>query len=120
MPNGWGKQDFRNSFDFELVTSKKAIIMFERMKIAKSSYEDLVETSTKKLNRSGSKSDGHSRKIRIRYVISKPNPEMGCAVKINRSYLELQRGTSPPTCIVPDKGHSSEDYKVLRNFGRSV
>ena len=49
MPNSWSKQAYVQGFDFCILLLKNAINMFERMDIADSIYEGVVEPSYKKL-----------------------------------------------------------------------
>ena len=49
MPNSWSKQAYVQGFDFCILLIKHAINMFERMDIADSIYEGVVEPSNKKL-----------------------------------------------------------------------
>ena len=45
MHNSWSKQYYVQGFDFEFITFKKAVNMFERMDISESIYEGVVEPS---------------------------------------------------------------------------
>ena len=58
MPNSWSIQDYAQGFDCE------SINMFERMEIAESIYEGVVEPSYKKPTRVGANRDCHSRQKR--------------------------------------------------------
>ena len=49
MPNSWSIQVFEQGFDCEYITFKKSVNMFERMEIAESIYEGVVEPSFKNL-----------------------------------------------------------------------
>ena len=40
MTNGWSKKAYVQGFDFESITFKKYVNMFERMEIAESIYGD--------------------------------------------------------------------------------
>ena len=42
MPNSWSKYTYMQGFGCESINFKKAVNMFERMKIAKSIYEGVV------------------------------------------------------------------------------
>ena len=42
MPNTWSKQAYMNVFDWEFMTFKKAVNLFERMNIAESIYKGVV------------------------------------------------------------------------------
>ena len=43
MPNSWSKQAYLQVFEFESITFKKAVNMFENMNISESIYENVVE-----------------------------------------------------------------------------
>ena len=45
MPNSWYRQAYVQGFDCECITFKKSVNMFERMEIAESIYEGVVEHS---------------------------------------------------------------------------
>ena len=45
IPNSWYKQVYVQGFDFESISLKKAVNMFERMEIAESIYKGVVEPS---------------------------------------------------------------------------
>ena len=51
MPNYWYKQDYVQGFDCESISFKKTFNVFERMEIAGSIYEGVVEPSYKNLPR---------------------------------------------------------------------
>ena len=45
MSNSWSKHAYVQGFDFESITFKRVVNMFERMEIAESIYEGVVEPS---------------------------------------------------------------------------
>ena len=45
MPTRWSKQAYVQGFDCESIKFKKAVHMFERMKISESIYKGVVEPS---------------------------------------------------------------------------
>ena len=45
MPNIWSKQAYVQGFDYEYITFKSSVSMFEHMEIVESIYEGLVEPS---------------------------------------------------------------------------
>ena len=65
IPNIWSKQAYVQVLDCESITFKADVNMFERMEIAESIYEGVVEPSHKKPYREDSNSADHSRKIRV-------------------------------------------------------
>ena len=60
IPNIWSKQAYVKGFDFESITFKKVVNMFERMEINESVYEGVVEPSYKNPTHAYGNSDGHS------------------------------------------------------------
>ena len=62
MNNSWYKQVYAQGFNCESIMFKKAVNMLERMKIAESIHEGVVEPSYKKPTREDANRDGHSRK----------------------------------------------------------
>ena len=64
FPNSWSKQDCVQGFDCDYINLKKAVNMFERMEIADSIYEGVVEPSYKKPARADTNRSGHRRKNR--------------------------------------------------------
>ena len=64
MPNSWSKQAYVQGFDCESITFKKAVNMFESMKISESIYEVVLEPSYKKHTQSDSNHACHSRQKR--------------------------------------------------------
>ena len=61
MPNSWSKQAYIKGFDWEFITFKKAVNIFERMEISESIYEGVVELSYKKHSRKDANLSGHRR-----------------------------------------------------------
>ena len=49
MPNGWSRQAYVQGFDYESITFKKYVNMFERMETTEYTYEGLVELTYKNL-----------------------------------------------------------------------
>ena len=45
MPNSWSRQTYVQLFDCESITFQKAVNMFERIEIAQSIYEGVLEPS---------------------------------------------------------------------------
>ena len=64
IPNIWIKQAYVQEFDFESITIKAAVNMFEWMEIAESIYEGAVEFSYRKRTRWYYNRAGNSRKMR--------------------------------------------------------
>ena len=64
MPNSWSKQVYVQGFDWESITFKKAVNMFEQMKIVESIYEGVVEPSYKQCTSEYATHDGHRSKKR--------------------------------------------------------
>ena len=61
MPNIWINKDYVQGFDGKSINLKKAVNIFERMKIAESIYEDVVEPSYEQSTRSDGTYAGHIR-----------------------------------------------------------
>ena len=64
MPISWSKHAYVQGFDCDYINFKKAVNMFERMEIADSIYEGVVEPSYKKPTRADTNRAGHRRKNR--------------------------------------------------------
>ena len=64
MPNIWSKRVYVKGFDCESILFKKAVTMFERMEIAESIYEFVVEPSYTKHTRADANRSGHIRQRR--------------------------------------------------------
>ena len=64
MPNIWSKHAYVQDFDFDSITFKKAINMFECMEITDSIYEGILETFYKKTTRADANRADHSRNKR--------------------------------------------------------
>ena len=63
MHNSWIKKFHAQGFDRKYITFNKLVKMFERMEIAESIYEGVVELSYKTSTRVDVTCSGHSRKI---------------------------------------------------------
>ena len=70
MPNSWSKQAHVQGFDCEYITFNKSVNMFERMEIAESIYEGVLEPSYKKSTRSDFTCAGHIIKKRGESALS--------------------------------------------------
>ena len=64
MPNRWSKQSYVQGFDWESISFKNSINMFERMEISKSIYKGVVTPYSKKTTRAESNRTGISRNKR--------------------------------------------------------
>ena len=116
MPNSWSKQAYVQGFDFESITFKKAVNMFEHMEIAESIYEGVVELSYKKPPRAYSNRAGHSRKKIGEVALSWTRPKKSeSAGKRRKRHIDILTGKSK-TCLIHGPRHSSEERKVLGDF----
>ena len=86
MPNSWSRQAYIQGFDCESITFKKAVNIFERMEIAESIYEGIVEPSYKKTTRADANRVGHSRQ---------------------------KRGEASSSRILPKKGESADKHRKI-------
>ena len=64
MPNSWSKQAYIQGFYCELISLKKYVNTFDRMEIAESIYEGVLEPSYKKYTRADINRAGHIKKYR--------------------------------------------------------
>ena len=92
--------------------------MFELTEIEESIYEGVVETTYKKLTRADANRADH-RSIRRRYaVLSITFSEINeSAVKHINRYADHPMDRSEITCTIHEPGHSSDECKVLGDFG---
>ena len=90
--------------------------MFERMEIAESTYEGVVEPSYKKSTQEDSNRAIHSRKNRGEAASSWTLPKKGqSAGKRRKIHVDSPTGKSK-ICLIHGPGHSSEECKVLGYF----
>ena len=117
MPNIYSKHAYIKDFDCESITFNKAVKMFERMETSESIYEGLVEPSNKKPTREYANRAGNSRQNRGEASSSWTSPEkVESAGKHRKSYVDRPTGKLK-TCLIHGPGHSSEECKVLGDFG---
>ena len=91
--------------------------MCERMDIAESIYEGVVEPSYKLSTGSDATHAGHSRKKRGEVASSHTYSKMSERVgKRRKRYVDYLTGKSK-TCLIHGPSHSSYECKVLRDFG---
>ena len=107
MPNSWSKHAYAQGFDCEFIYFKKAVNIFERTEIAESFYEGVIGTSYKKSTRADANRDGQSRKNRGESASSWTRPKKGESAGKSRKH----------TCLIHGPGYSSEERKVLGDFG---
>ena len=90
--------------------------MFERMEIAESIYESVVEPSYKKTTREDTNRAVHSRNKRGESASSKTLPTTGESDgKQLKIYLDLSKSESE-TCLSHGPEHSSDEYKIMGYF----
>ena len=77
MPIIWSRQDYVQGFDYESITFKKTVNMFEHMEISESIYEGIVEPSYKKPTRADANRSGHIRQKRGEPDSSWTRPDKG-------------------------------------------
>ena len=91
--------------------------MFERMEISESIYEGIVETSYKNPIRADANRAGHSRQNRGEAASPWDRPEKGeRAGKSIKQHIYSSTEKSK-TCLIHGPGYSSEERKVLGDFG---
>ena len=91
--------------------------MFERMDIAESIYEVLLKPSYKQFTRADDIYAGHSRKKGSEAVLSHIYSAISeTSDKHRKRYVDNPKSESIPY-LAPIPGHSSDEYKVLRDFG---
>ena len=91
--------------------------MFERMEIAESIYEGLVEPSYKKITQADTNHACHIRNKRGESASSWTRPDKGESTgKRRKRHVDIPTGKSK-TCLIHGPGHSSEECKVLGDFG---
>ena len=116
MPNSWYKQAYVQGFDCEYITLKKAVNIFERMEIADSIYESVVEPSYKKTTPADANRAVHSRQKRGEDPPSWTRPKKGeSAGKRRKRHVDTPKGKSK-TCLIHGPGNYSEGCKVLGDF----
>ena len=117
MPNSWYKHSYVQGFDCESITFKKSVNMFERMEISESIYEGIVEPSYKKTTSADANRVGHSRENIGEDASLWTCPKNGgSANKCRKRYVESPTGKSK-TYLIHGPGNSSEECKVLGDFG---
>ena len=104
MPNIWSKQAYVQGFDFESITFKKSVNMFERMEISESIYKGVLEPSYKKHIREDSNRAGHSRQNRVELAFSWTLPKNGESngKRRKRHVDRSTRNPKPVSSMVPD------------------
>ena len=96
-------------FDCEFITFFKAVNMFQRVEIAESIYEGVVENSYKKHTRSDSNCAGSSSRMRIEAASSTTYSEMTeSSGKRRKRYVYHPKDRSKLTCLIHSPGHSSD------------
>ena len=117
IPNIWSRHTYVQGFYCESITFKIAVNMFERMEIAESIYEGVLEPSYKKTTQAYAKRAGHSRQKRGEAASLCTIPEkVEISVNIRKRHVDSLTGKSK-TCLIHSPGHSSEECKVLGDFG---
>ena len=92
--------------------------MFDRMEMAESIYEGVVEPSYKNSTRTDSNRADHSRKIREEATSSNTYSNMSnIAYKRRKMYVDHPKDRSKPTCIVNGPVNSSDECKILGDYG---
>ena len=101
MPNSWSKQAYVQGFDYESITFKKSVNMFEQMEIAESIYEGVSEPSYKKTTRTDTTRASHSRQKRGESASSHTYYEMSESTdKRRKRYIDYPEGKSKPICLI--------------------
>ena len=96
----WSKQAYIQGFDCESINFKRYVNMFERMEIAESIYEGVVEPSYKKPTWADANRAGHSRHKRGEVASSWTCPEKGkSAGKCRKQHVDSRTGKSK-TCLI--------------------
>ena len=117
VPNRWSRQAYVKGFDCEYITFKKAVNMFDRMEIFESIYEVVVEPSYKKSypGRHQPFWSQQAKDMRIRLVVDSPQ-EGWERWQAHKQRVDITTGKSK-TCLIHCPGNSSEECKVLGDFG---
>ena len=116
MPNSWSKQAYVQGFYCESISFKKEVNMFEHMEISESIYEDVVETSSKKLTRAEAYRGGHSSQNRVEATLSQTRSTTSeSAGRRRKQYVDSPSGKSK-TCLIHGPGYSSYECKDLGDF----
>ena len=93
MPKGQSRQTYMNGSDFQAVTFKQDINIFQIMKIDNNIHEGFVENSFQKSTRSEYTQDGFIRKMRGRDTSLMINTYMDhCDVRRNKMYVDHLSG----------------------------
>ena len=117
MPNSWSKQAYVQVFTANILLLKRLLmclnpqiflILFQKVQ-----QNLLTNTTRQDFNR-----DGHRRLNREEAALSYTYSEMSeSAVQHRKIYVDYPRGNSKPTCFIHVLGHSSDECKVLLDFG---
>ena len=92
--------------------------MFEHIENLEPIYEGVVEIAYKKYTRADANRAGHSRQMRGESTSSKTYSEMiKISGKHKKRYVNHPRDKSKLTCLISGPGHSSDECKVLSDFG---
>ena len=87
------------------------------MDIAESIYEVVVETSHTKTTKADANRDGHIRLKRGKSALSNNYSEMSKSTEGAKIHADHPKDRPKPTCLIHGPGHSSDECKVLRDFG---
>ena len=105
-PNSWSKKAYVQGFDYEYITLKADVNLFECMEIEEYIYGGVVEPYHKKPTRADAKRDGHIRKIRGEAASSNSYSETSESTGKHRNrYLDHPMDRSKPICIMHGQGH---------------
>ena len=97
MPNIGSKQAYVQGFDCESTLFKKAVNMFEHMKIAESIYEYVVYPYDTKPTRAESNRFGHIMNTKREYAFSNTHPVTeGSTGKQQKRYVDRSKSKSKP------------------------
>ena len=90
--------------------------MFERMEISESIYEGVVEPLYKNPTRADANCADNSKKKE--YAFSSTQPETIVSPEKNRKwYVNHPKDRSKQTCLIHGSIHSSDECKILEDFG---
>ena len=117
MRTSWSNLAYVQGFYYESIT-KKYVKFFELMEIALCIYKDLVEHSYKKTTREDANHVYHSRKMRGEAASENTYSKTSdSADKRRKRYVDHLKNISKLTCIIHGPRHSSDECKVLGDFG---
>ena len=92
--------------------------MFERMELAESVYDGVVESSYKKLTSTYANSASHRRKMRRETIFSTIHSETSqSSCRRIKTYVDHPKDRSKHTCLIHGTGHSSDEFKVQGDLG---